>query len=58
MEMVSALDHNDVAGLAFGSGKQGWDDHTLYGVSSHQGLIYEIKLGVRGAPPPPATVSQ
>jgi hypothetical protein len=58
MEMVSPLDRNDVAGLAFGSGKQGWDDHTLYGVSNHQGLIYEIRLGVRGAPPPPFGMSQ
>jgi hypothetical protein len=58
MEMVSALDHNDLAGLAFGSGKQGWDDHTLYAVSSHQGLTYEIRLGVRGAPLPPFTISQ
>jgi hypothetical protein len=58
VEMVSALDHNDVAGLAFGSGKQGWDDHTLYAVSDHQGLIYEIKLGIRGAPAPHFTISQ
>ena len=54
--MVSALDGNDVAGLAFGSGKQGWDDHALYGVSDSGrdvGAIYEIKIGIRGAPPLP-----
>jgi sugar lactone lactonase YvrE len=55
IEMVSSLDGNDVAGLAFGSGKQGWDDHALYGVSDNndRGAIYEIRIGVRGAPPLP-----
>jgi sugar lactone lactonase YvrE len=53
VEMVSPLNGDHVAGLAFGSGKQGWDDHSLYGVSEQDSAIYEIKLGVRGAPPPP-----
>jgi sugar lactone lactonase YvrE len=53
LETVTTLNRNEVSGLAFGSGKQGWDDHTLYGVSERQGQIYEIRLGVRGLPPPP-----
>jgi hypothetical protein len=38
-----------LSGLAFGSGKQGWDDHALYAVSESRGRLYEIRLGVRGA---------
>jgi SMP-30/gluconolaconase/LRE-like protein len=53
VEMVSPLNGDSVAGLAFGSGKQGWDDHSLYAVSDRDNAIYEIKLGVRGAPPLP-----
>jgi sugar lactone lactonase YvrE len=54
VETVSNLDGNDVAGLAFGSGKQGWDERSLYAVSDRNGALYEIKIGVRGAPPLPA----
>jgi hypothetical protein len=53
LETVSPLDGNEVAGLAFGSGKQGWDDHTLYAVGDRSGNFYEIKVGIRGAPPLP-----
>ncbi len=42
-----------LSGLAFGSGKQGWDDHALYAVSEERGNLFEIRLGVRGPGQPP-----
>jgi hypothetical protein len=49
-EMVSAVNRAPLWGIAFGSGKQGWDDSTLYAVSSDRDLLYEIKVGVKGLP--------
>jgi hypothetical protein len=42
-----------LSAIAFGSGRQGWDDRTLYGVSESRGGLYEIRIGVLGAPPLP-----
>jgi hypothetical protein len=44
------LDGARLSALAFGSGRQGWDERTLYGVSENRGGLYEIALGIRGAP--------
>jgi hypothetical protein len=41
-----------ISSLAFGSGKQGWDQRSLYGVDTKTGGTWEIKIGVRAAPPP------
>jgi streptogramin lyase len=41
-----------LSGLAFGSGKQGWDDRALYAISEARGNLFEIRVGVRGALPP------
>jgi hypothetical protein len=38
--------------LAFGSGKKGWDERTLYTASVDREGSFEVRLGVRGAPPP------
>jgi SMP-30/Gluconolactonase/LRE-like region len=48
VEIVSNVQR--VAGIAFGSGRQGWDDRALYAVSPTDGVLYEISVGVRGAP--------
>jgi len=52
-EMVSNLNRAPLYGIAFGSGKQGWTDTSLYGVSADRGDLYEIRLGIKGAPPSP-----
>jgi sugar lactone lactonase YvrE len=44
-----------LSSLAFGSGKQGWDERSLYAVSEGRAAVFEIRLGVRG-PLPPAPV--
>ena len=44
-----------LSALAFGSGRQGWDERSLYAVSEDRGGLYEITIGIRGARPvPPA----
>jgi sugar lactone lactonase YvrE len=37
-----------LSAIAFGSGRQGWDERSLYGVSETEGGLYEIRIGVRG----------
>jgi sugar lactone lactonase YvrE len=41
-----------VSAVRFGSGRHGWDDRSLYVMNIQEGGVYEIKLGVHGAPPP------
>jgi hypothetical protein len=50
VETIMELDGARLSALAFGSGRQGWDERTLYGVSESRGGLYEIPLGIRGAP--------
>jgi hypothetical protein len=56
-KVTSGGDFTRLSALAFGSGKQGWDDRTLFAVSADRGGLYELKLGVRAAPPPPAAAA-
>jgi hypothetical protein len=51
-EMVSPVNRAPLYGIAFGSGKQGWSDTSLYAVSSDRGDLFEIKLGFKSAPAP------
>ena len=49
---VESLDiETSLSALAFGSGRQGWDERSLYAVSEERGGLYEIRIGVRGAHP-------
>jgi hypothetical protein len=50
LDTIVDLGDPAVSSLSFGSGKHGWDDRSLYGVDSVQGGVFEIKVGVRGAP--------
>ena len=54
-EIVATLTANDVWALSFGSGKHGWSDTSLFALDNDEGTLYEIPLGIKGAPPPPAT---
>ena len=54
-EIVATLAADDVWALAFGSGKHGWSDTSLFALDHDQGTLYEIPMGVKGAPPAPAT---
>jgi sugar lactone lactonase YvrE len=48
VEIVSD-DTGDLSALAFGSGRQGWDERTLYAISEERDGLVEIEIGVRGA---------
>jgi DNA-binding beta-propeller fold protein YncE len=51
VEVVAVL-NAPASAVAFGSGKHGWDERTLYTASSDREGSFEIRLGVRGAPAP------
>jgi hypothetical protein len=52
--IVANLTANDIWALSFGSGKHGWSDTSLFALDNDEGTLFEIPLGVKGAPPPPA----
>jgi sugar lactone lactonase YvrE len=52
MEVIVDLERDRPSTVGFGSGKRGWDDHTLYVANVDRGGLYEVKLPVRAAPPP------
>jgi hypothetical protein len=52
-EIVANLNADDIWALAFGSGKHGWSDQSLFALDNDQGDLYEIPVGVKGAPPAP-----
>jgi hypothetical protein len=54
-EIVATVQANDIWALAFGSGKHGWSDTSLFALDDNQGNLFEVPMGVKGAPPPPAT---
>jgi len=41
-----------ISAVHFGSGRQGWAERSLYAMNIQSGGVYEIKIGVRAAPPP------
>jgi hypothetical protein len=49
---VANLNANDIWALAFGSGKHGWSETSLFALDHDQGSLYEIPVGFKGAPPP------
>jgi len=53
IELVADFGVNPVTAVSFGSGKQGWNDRTLYVMNYVSGGLFEVKVGVRGAAPPP-----
>jgi sugar lactone lactonase YvrE len=50
LEPISDVRTARASALAFGSGRQGWDARNLYAVSENGGGLYEIQIGIRGAP--------
>jgi hypothetical protein len=53
-EIVANLTANDIWALSFGSGKHGWSDTSLFALDNDEGTLFEIPLGLKGAPAPPA----
>jgi hypothetical protein len=53
VEVVADFKVTSVSAVNFGSGKQGWDDRTIYVMNYTDGGVFEVQAGVRGAPPPP-----
>jgi hypothetical protein len=51
-EIVANLNADDIWAVAFGSGKHGWSDTSLFALDHDRGVLYEIPVGVKGAPPP------
>jgi sugar lactone lactonase YvrE len=51
VDVVAATGSN-ISAVHFGSGKQGWDQRSLYVMNIQAGGVYEIKVGVRAAPAP------
>jgi sugar lactone lactonase YvrE len=49
---VVAETGSNISAVHFGSGKQGWDQRSLYVMNIQAGGVYEIKVGVRAAPAP------
>jgi sugar lactone lactonase YvrE len=49
LEPISDGSAARLSALAFGSGRQGWDERSLYAVSEVRGGLYEIQVGTRGA---------
>jgi hypothetical protein len=41
-----------ISAVAFGSGRHGWDERTLYVMNIEEGGVFAFPLGVRRAPPP------
>jgi sugar lactone lactonase YvrE len=54
VDVILRSDMPELWGMAFGSGKHGWSDTALYITSDSNGNrgLFEVQLGVRGAPPP------
>jgi gluconolactonase len=53
VELVAEFGVAPVTAVNFGSGRQGWDARTLYVMNHANGGVFELKVGVRGAPPAP-----
>jgi streptogramin lyase len=53
VELVAALSARSASAVNFGSGRQGWDARTIYVMNYQDGGMFEVRAGVRGAPPPP-----
>jgi hypothetical protein len=53
VELVAALATRSASAVNFGSGRQGWDARTIYVMNYADGGVFEVRAGVRGAPPPP-----
>lgn len=53
VELVADFQTSPVTAVNFGSGKHGWNARTLYVMNQADGGLFEIAVGVRGAPPPP-----
>jgi hypothetical protein len=51
-EIVANLDADDIWAIAFGSGKHGWSDTAMYALDNDRGILFEVPLGVKAAPPP------
>jgi hypothetical protein len=50
--VVAEVRAQEIWALAFGSGKHGWSADAIYVLDSPRGIIFEIPVGVRGAPAP------
>lgn len=52
-ELLADLNRDQLWGMAFGSGRHGWSETALYLTSNSDGQagLFELELGVRGAPP-------
>ena len=53
-EIVANLNADDIWALAFGSGKHGWSDTSLFALDNDEGTLFEIPVGRARPPPPPA----
>jgi sugar lactone lactonase YvrE len=53
VELVADFQMGTITAVNFGSGAQGWDSRALYVMNYASGGVFEVKVGVRGGPPPP-----
>jgi sugar lactone lactonase YvrE len=53
VEVVANLNNGPTSAVGFGSGQHGWDAKNLYTVNADRGGMYELKVGIGAAPPPP-----
>jgi gluconolactonase len=53
VEVVADFKMGTITAVNFGSGAQGWDARTIYVMNYAMGGLFELKVGVRGAPSPP-----
>lgn len=53
VELVADFQTSPVTAVNFGSGRQGWNDRTLYVMNYVSGGVFELKVGVRGGAAPP-----